>query len=174
VVFDPGHLRDDDSGIEYISYFTSTGNVESGQHTTAGVYMRRFEPFKLSLDKNSERKRLFLTKKGYLCLGPEGGQVRDRIMLVKGSYVPYIFSKRGQKIESVDAPLVQEGRALSRGPSEAKRQGHGRKPVDATVNTQLETSEMRWRLIGEAYVHGTMHSAALSVQTQLVETIHII
>lgn len=105
--------------------------------------MRRFEPFKLSLDKNSERKRLFLTKKGYLCLGPEGGQVRDRIMLVKGSYVPYIFRKEVKKTESVDAPLVQGGRALSRGPSEAKRQGHGRKAAGAIVNTQLETSETR-------------------------------
>jgi hypothetical protein len=95
-------------------------------------------------------------------------------MLVKSSYMPYIFRKEVKKPESINAPLVQGGRALSRGPLEAKRQGHGRKPANATINTQLETSKTRWKLIGEAYIYSIIYSEALSVQAQLVKTIHVI
>jgi hypothetical protein len=139
--------------------------------------MEKLEPFKTAWEKNYDGRRIFLTKKGYLGTGPASTMVKDKIMLIEGSYVPYIFRNAREEDNDSIYSLRGEGEESSRNPSKAKAQNFAQKVngLDTgTKNRGPELAETYWRLVGEAYVHGIMHGEAFSRESQSVETIHVI
>ena len=143
-----------DDGIEYSLESAIDSQVNQGRFALSdlaeiwGPMLKHTEPFKSTFDKHCEGRRIFLTKKGYLGLGPKGAQAGDAIILLKGSYVPYIFRKAvNPKVTDVSNGITDE---------------------------RPERDETHWRLVGEAYVHGIMHVEALSGEDAAFEAIHII
>lgn len=85
------------------------------------------------------RKRaLFRTKMGFLGLGPMYARPGDVVALVAGSRVPVIMRKARKK---------------------GKRKGHHHSDEKAR---RRSVDEGRYKLVGEAYVHGIMYGEALS------------
>jgi len=90
----PEELPQEDDGIEYVSEAAVDSRDSQGRFVLSdvaqiwGPLLQHTEPFRSTFDKHCEGRRIFLTKKGYLGLGPEGAQSGDIIILLKGSYVP--------------------------------------------------------------------------------------
>jgi Heterokaryon incompatibility protein (HET) len=136
-----------------------------------GLVLEILEPFGTSWEANYSGKRIFLTAKGYLGTGPASTHEGDTVMLIDGSYVPYIF----RDAENADTHSIHSRRreGVPSDTVEAKVQslGNGTKTDAESENHGNET---QWRLVGEAYVHGIMHGEALLDETQSVTTIHVI
>jgi hypothetical protein len=142
------------------------------------VIRRNLEPFMTTCEKTFEGRRIFLTEKGYLGIAPTSTNVEDSIMLVEGSYVPYIFRKAvytDTDFFSSTQPTRETPAARSEGKLAADVQGRGAKGLpEARTGAHSEIGDIHWILVGEAYVHGIMHGEAILGQTPPVKTIHVI
>lgn len=129
----------------------------------------KLEPFQSAWEKNYTGRRIFLTEKGYLGIGPATTKVNDMVMIVKGSYGPYMFRETFEtRSNSIDSVQSQGQEELPRHQSEAKEQkfGQGSTEVgDNGIGEQCsESGQGYWKLVGEAYAHGLMHGEGLRIK----------
>lgn len=108
-------------------------------------------------------RSLFITRNGYLGLGPSWLAEGDQVMLVKGGYVPYIFRHVDQvltkKVRVTEDKLKDKGASLSQTEREALQ--------DALRKSQEQIGRKdAWVLIGEAYVRGVMEGQAVTPATE--------
>jgi hypothetical protein len=94
----------------------------------------------------SEDKCFFITKRGYIGLGPKGMQGEDVICVLAGSSVPYVVR-----------PLQEDFRLFRDGNVPTRRESYLQMPNGEWKPFILREEEVRYRLIGECYAHGLMH-----------------
>ena len=87
----------------------------------------------------------FITRKGYIGLGPKGTKAGDVVAVFAGSSTPYVL-----RPEREDFCLVGEG------PVEIGRRGMAVMPNGEVKHYLLRKRQETYRLVGEAYVHGLM------------------
>jgi hypothetical protein len=63
----------------------------------ASQFAKDYQEYAASVGETFLGRRIFLTKKGYLGLGPAHIQENDTVMLVNGGYVPYIFRREARR-----------------------------------------------------------------------------
>lgn len=109
-------------------------------------------------------RSLFTTTNGYIGLGPSWMAESDRVMLVKGAHVPYIF-RHVDQILARKRCIIRELLAVGR-----KEILAGTKKMDledALKSAEEETGKRdAWVLIGEAYVRGVMEGQAVTPMTE--------
>jgi Heterokaryon incompatibility protein (HET) len=122
-------------------------------------------------DRNEER-RIYLTKKGYLGLGPMSVRAGDAIMLIQGSDVPFIFRKAVRtSIDSLESVESRQRKHVESNP-QARKSSTSPEPWSRRKRPQAGT--VSWRLVGETYVYGIMHGEAVDDKTEPLETICVI
>ena len=147
------------------------GGIDNTDHRLMGVkFIEITQPFASAFNKSYEGRRIFLTKKGYIGLGPESIQENDAVMLLEGGYVPYIFRKQ-EYIPIGWLKLISEGISNSRAFAEIQMPENRYYRRTSTWEPVIQD----WRLIGEGYVHGIMHGEALKDKgPQILTTINVI
>jgi hypothetical protein len=95
----------------------------------------------------SEDKCFSITNKGYIGLGPKGMKPGDVICVLAGSSVPYVVGSLEE-----DFGLFRESNVPIR------REGYCQMPNGGLKPFILREEEVKYRLIGECYAHGLMHS----------------
>ena len=129
-------------------------------------------------------RTLFFTKDGLIGIGPEWLKLEDKVMLVQGARVPYLFrhisnAELKESIQKAEAELVEAEAKLDK--SEKKDKGDanmkktGGRPSALTwkyrknvkdLRVMIEETRLRigrdaWELVGEAYIEGIMHGEAI-------------
>lgn len=101
-----------------------------------------------SFRKRYGKRKLFITEKGYLGLGPASTAVGDAVCILPGAAGPFVFRRD---------------------------EGGGRELGDHDVNIECDEVK-RLRLVGESYIHGIMHGEALEVEAvgAMTEEIEIV
>ncbi|KAI1085390.1 heterokaryon incompatibility protein-domain-containing protein [Whalleya microplaca] len=125
------------------------------------------ERFELSTTSALSWRNTFLTREGYLGLGPWSLAKGDVVMLVNGGYVPYAFTpvredrrKRAEYIEERMQVRIKAVKVL---------------PVEEREFLESELAYVRsdvrsgddWVLVGETYVQGVMMGEAVNDTTAL-------
>jgi hypothetical protein len=176
---------------EYIKYSPTSAEGSFGEIVPDSVAeMRTFddiaqkiEPFRTAFDNAYGGRRIFLTKKGYLGLGPASIRADDTIMLVEGSYVPSIFRKavrtRNDSMDSIESleRWYSQVRSAMESQTDLPEPQSRRHSFDSDIwgrKARPRAGETCWRLVGEAYVHGIMHGEALLDKSLSTETIRVI
>jgi hypothetical protein len=176
---------------EYIKYSPTSAEGSFGEIVPDSVAeMRTFddmaqkiEPFRTAFDNAYGGRRIFLTKKGYLGLGPASIRADDTIMLVEGSYVPSIFRKavrtRNDSMDSIESleRWYSQVRSAMESQTDLPEPQSRRHSFDSDIwgrKARPKAGETCWRLVGEAYVHGIMHGEALLDKSLSTETIRVI
>ncbi|GAB1318313.1 Heterokaryon incompatibility domain-containing protein [Madurella fahalii] len=99
-----------------------------------------------SFRKRYGKRKLFVTEKGYLGLGPASTAVGDMVCILPGAAGPFVFRK-------------DEGGGIG---------------LDDD-NVDVECGEIRkLRLVGESYIHGIMHGEAVEAGGAVMEEIEIV
>jgi hypothetical protein len=115
-------------------------------------------------------RRAFQTKQGYLGLGPVWSKKGGVVMLVKGGYVPYIFTHVVDDLRRHAAYLKQVLEVMS-GKLETEEEG---KLKDQIVDIEAQIGEDDgWILVGEAYVEGVMNGEAVRGNEERFGRVHI-
>jgi len=106
---------------------------------------------------------LFITKGGYLGIGPNWLRNGDGVFLVADAKAPYILAK-------VDDVLQRQAREireqLDTGMSRSVKLTRKQRKSLQTQLLEIESrprGENAWQLVGEAYVEGIMHGEAAGV-----------
>ena len=100
-------------------------------------------------------RKLFITKRGYLGIGPEWIEPGDNVILVAGAYVPFIFRRVND-------------------PTQDHISGDDSREELNQRAERLPGAGSYLRLIGEAYVHGIMHGEALQNQGVKFKTVVVV
>jgi len=128
VQYSPVRIEQADGGLTFT--IDVDASLEQRQNITEPTVAPSVEaesrsPFSVVFGDVYGRRRLFVTAKGYLGLGPSSLQVGDKVYILKGANVPFLLREQER---------------------EDSREG-------ATSNE----SEMNYKLVGEAYIHGIMN-----------------
>jgi hypothetical protein len=94
----------------------------------------------------SEDKCFFITKMGYIGLGPKGMKPGDVICVLAGSSVPYVVR-----------PLQEDFGLFREGNVPIRREGYCQMPNGELKPYILREEKVKYCLIGECYAHGLMH-----------------
>ncbi|KAI1261724.1 hypothetical protein F5Y18DRAFT_191183 [Xylariaceae sp. FL1019] len=111
----------------------------------------------------------------YLLLAPAWVAEGDVVMLVKGSYVPYVFAQCELSVTRCVENLEAAREVLSR--DEKLWENIGFKRVEAIVERAKESLATKtgcWMLAGEAYVEGVMHGELTHMSDDRFETIQVV
>ena len=108
-------------------------------------------------------RTLFLTRGGYLGLGPATTKPGDEVWLVAGARTPFVM--RGVPRDK------GKGRAV-----DGVRHGgkQGQEPVGAVVEQIVEDGGVCRRFVGESYVHGIMDGEAFRGFEGLVHPVSLV
>lgn len=110
--------------------------------------------FSATMKAMTHWRRVFASPKGYIGVGPSTMSSKDKMMLIKDCYVPYI-------VRHVDDDLEMRTEAITR----LLRETSGQLSHEDTQRLSMLAQDWRarrgtqdaWRLVGEAYVEGIMH-----------------
>ncbi|KAF2033958.1 hypothetical protein EK21DRAFT_108375 [Setomelanomma holmii] len=106
------------------------------------------------------KQGLFVTKEGYMGIGPNWLQAGDGVFLIPGGSTPYIFAHIDQVLQR-QADRIRQ-RLSKMPPSKSSR------AKKKELETELQEIEAKigqkdgWQLVGEAYVEGVMHGEVAS------------
>jgi len=132
-----------------------------------------------ALHREGELRKLFVTKDGSIGIGPNWLRVRDRVMLVQHTAIPYLFRHISEINLDVQASLtavesemaesqVQDMRAAQEGHVELKDSSRTKalrvraRELRARIGEyERQFGKDAWFLVGEAYVEGIMHGEAI-------------
>lgn len=161
----------------FLKRFTGKGFV-GGDHSWIKSYpvSANAQQYVEALDTRLPWSTVFQTGNGLLGMGPKWLEEGDKIMLVQGANVPYVFRSAEKHRQSLLAS--SEDLLSTRQETLQKLKMEGRlKNALSILNTGRSISELKsrigklqaplerpngWLLIGEAYVEGIMHGEILT------------
>lgn len=124
----------------------------------------RRNAFHHAVECASEGRRFFVTKTGYIGVGPRNMSIGDHAFILHGSQVPFILRSadrpvacRGDRIETLSSATGSQ-------PTYVPAGKHAKAPDQQKVC--YETHSGLYFVIGDAYVHGVMNGEALRLETQ--------
>jgi hypothetical protein len=112
---------------------------------------------------NSEDRCFYITKKGYIGLGPRGIKRGDVISILAGSSVPYVMRPQRD-----DFCMIGEGRV------DIEREAYIQMPNGDLKPYILRSQEEEYRLVGECYTHGLMYGKVWDRNLAFYEDFRII
>ncbi|KAI0006392.1 heterokaryon incompatibility protein-domain-containing protein [Xylariaceae sp. FL0662B] len=126
--------------------------------------------FEMAAVKALGWRSTFITREGYLGLGPWGLAKGDAVMLVKGGYVPYVFTPVGED-QRKKAQEIEERLQKNKTLLEAEEREFLEREL-AYFRRSMQTAH-GWVLVGESYVQGVMMGEAVN-DTTAFERISIV
>jgi hypothetical protein len=111
----------------------------------------------------SENRCFYLTKKGYIGLGPKEIQPGDVVCVLAGSSVPYVVR-----------PLRDGFRMIGEGHVPLRREAYIQMPEGGYKPYILRTEEQKYSLIGECYTHGLMSGEVWNLDHVFFEDFRIV
>lgn len=164
-------------------------------------FVKDYDLYAASVGETFLGRRIFLTKKGYLGLGPAHIQENDTVMLVNGGYVPYIFrrearrrrdsgefrelikmldlSKNGESLfeslvsDDITYPVMEEILGDVEHFYKKPQSASTRNENPQGLGESSGGATVYWILVGEAYVHGIMHGEGLEHEGLKPELIQV-
>jgi hypothetical protein len=112
---------------------------------------------------NSEDRCFYITKKGYIGLGPRGIKRGDVISILAGSSVPYVMRPQRD-----DFCMIGESRV------DMEREAYIQMPNGDLKPYILRSQEEEYRLVGECYTHGLMYGKVWDRNLAFYEDFRII
>ncbi|KAK3983898.1 heterokaryon incompatibility protein-domain-containing protein [Cladorrhinum sp. PSN332] len=178
----PGELRRARKNISsaYSAWLNSDGNkrrrntsiidrywqeryVSQKDQTKEDVEAENSTAFYHAVDRAAGGRRFFITRKGYIGLGPQDTNPGDSLSVVSGSTVPFILRKLRHPITCIDAAvetLIGSDDQMTQ--AAAREMGGSRQPRGRRV-CNAEHRDC-YQLIGDAYVHGIMDGEAVDAK----------
>jgi hypothetical protein len=120
--------------------------------------------FHYAVECASEGRRFFVTKTGYIGVGPRNMLIGDYAFVLNGSRVPFILRRAhrsvdclGDRIETLNSATAPQPTYLAAG-KDAKAPDYQKVCHETHANC--------YYVIGDAYVHGIMNGEAMQPETQ--------
>ena len=157
-----GKLRTPDTS-NVIPSLAEIREMEKGYEEAGMVFMKSDRFFEHRFKRYFFSRTLFLTRGGYLGLGPATTKPGDEVWLVAGARTPFVM--RGVPRDK------GKGRAVDRDRHGGKQ---GPEPVGAVVEQIVEDGGVCRRFVGESYVHGIMDGEAFRGFEGLVHPVSLV
>ena len=143
-----GKLRTRDTS-NVIPSIEEIREMERGYEKAGMVVIKSDRFFEHRFKRYFFSRTLFLTRGGYLGLGPATTKPGDEVWLVAGARTPFVM--RGVPRDK------GKGRAVD---GDGDGGGQGKEPVGSVVERIVEDGGVCRQLVGESYVHGIMDGEA--------------
>jgi hypothetical protein len=123
----------------------------------------RRNAFHYAMECASEGRRFFITKAGYIGVGPRNMSVGDHAFVLCGSQVPFVLRRSHQSVACRGdwIEILSSGRASQ--PTYLPAGKDAKAPQSQRVCS--ETHQNLHYIIGDAYVHGVMNGEELRSET---------
>lgn len=120
--------------------------------------------FHYAVECASEGRRFFVTRAGYIGVGPRNMSTGDRAFILKGSQVPFILRKAHQSVPCLGDRIETLNSATASQPTYLPAGKDAKPPEYQQVCHEVHTN--CYYVIGDAYVHGIMNGQAMQSEGQ--------
>lgn len=124
----------------------------------------RRNAFHHAVECASEGRRFFVTRTGYIGVGPRNMSVGDHAFILHGSQVPFILRSADRAVACQGERIETMSSATASQPTYVLAGKHAKAPEQQKVCYETHT-ELNY-IIGDAYVHGVMNGEALRSEAQ--------